>query len=108
MVPVFRLIDSDMVYSFGSHEPGLRVNPGDVIELTTEDCFGGLVRTSEDLPSQVCTFPYLNPVTAPIYIEGAEVGDTLHRYSTTCGLGGIQYLSAFRGADGDSHDGDAA
>jgi acetamidase/formamidase len=77
MVSVSRLIDSDVVYSFGGHEPGLRVRPGDVIELTTEDCFGGLVLTPADLPSQVCTFPYLNPVTAPLYVEGAEVGDTL-------------------------------
>jgi acetamidase/formamidase len=30
-----------------------------------------------DLPSQVCTFPYLNPVTGPFHVEGAEPGDTL-------------------------------
>ncbi len=30
-----------------------------------------------DLPSQVCEFPYLNPVTGPFHVEGAEPGDTL-------------------------------
>ena len=47
------------------------------MELSTEDCFGGQVRSVDDLPSQVCEFPYLNPVTGPIHVEGAEPGDTL-------------------------------
>jgi amidase len=64
-------------YTFGGGEPLLRVQPGTVVELTTEDCFGGRVRTSKDLPSQVCEFPYLNPVTGPIHVAGAEPGDTL-------------------------------
>jgi amidase len=64
-------------YSFGGGEPLLRVRPGTVVELVTEDCFGGRVRGPDDLPSQVCEFPYLNPVTGPIAVEGAEPGDTL-------------------------------
>ena len=64
-------------YTFGGGEPLLRVQPGTVVELTTEDCFGGRVRSVGDLPSQVCEFPYLNPVTGPIAVEGAEPGDTL-------------------------------
>ncbi|MGY1695290.1 acetamidase/formamidase family protein [Geodermatophilus sp. SYSU D00814] len=64
-------------YSFGGAEPLLTVAPGTVVELTTEDCFGGAVRGVDDLPSQVCVFPYLNPVTGPIAVEGAEPGDTL-------------------------------
>src|SRR5262249_48709228 len=35
------------------------------------------VRSENDLVSQVCEFPYLNPQTGPFYVEGAEVGDTL-------------------------------
>jgi len=65
-------------YTFGGGgEPLLRVRPGTVVELTTEDCFGGKVRTAADLPSRVCEFPYLNPVTGPVHVEGAEPGDTL-------------------------------
>ena len=64
-------------YSFGAGEPLLTVRPGTVVELSTEDCFGGRVRGVDDLPSQVCQFPYLNPVTGPIAVEGAEPGDTL-------------------------------
>jgi amidase len=64
-------------YTFGGGEPLVRVQPGTVIELTTEDCFGGRVRSVDDLPSRVCEFPYLNPVTGPVHVEGAEPGDTL-------------------------------
>jgi acetamidase/formamidase len=64
-------------YTFGAAEPLLTVRPGTVVELSTEDCFGGRVRGVDDLPSQVCEFPYLNPVTGPIAVEGAEPGDTL-------------------------------
>ena len=35
------------------------------------------MRGVDDLPSAVCTFPFLNPVTGPIAVEGAEAGDTL-------------------------------
>ncbi|KAA2258045.1 acetamidase [Solihabitans fulvus] len=66
-----------LVYTFGGHQPLLRVRPGTVIELTTEDCFGGRVRGVDDLPSQVCEFPRLNPVTGPIHVEGARPGDLL-------------------------------
>ena len=65
-------------YVFGGKgDPLLRVPAGSVIELSTEDCFGGRVRGPEDLPSSVCEFPYLNPVTGPIHVEGAEPGDAL-------------------------------
>ena len=64
-------------YAFGGRAPLLTVAPGTIVELTTEDCFAGNVRGVGDLPSQVCTFPFLNPVTGPIAVEGAEPGDTL-------------------------------
>ena len=64
-------------YAFGGREPLLTVAPGTIVELSTEDCFGGAVRSRDDLPSEVCTFPFLNPVTGPIAVEGAEPGDTL-------------------------------
>jgi acetamidase/formamidase len=67
----------ELSYTFGGREPVRRVAPGTILELFTEDCFGGQVRTVHDLPSQVCEFPYLNPVTGPFHVEGAEPGDTL-------------------------------
>jgi amidase len=67
----------ELAYTFGGHPPVATVRPGDVLRLFTEDCFGGLVRTADDLPSQVCTLPYVNPVSGPFYVDGAEPGDTL-------------------------------
>ncbi|MEW9548033.1 acetamidase/formamidase family protein [Nonomuraea sp. NPDC050783] len=67
----------ELSYTFGGRAPVGKVRPGTILELYTEDCFGGRVRTTEDLPSQVCEFPYLNPVTGPFHVEGAEPGDTL-------------------------------
>jgi amidase len=69
--------EQEYAWTFGGREPVLSVPPGTVLRLYTEDCFGGRVRTAADLPSQVCEFPYLNPVSGPIHVEGAEPGDTL-------------------------------
>lgn len=64
-------------YVFGGGEPLLSIAPGDVVELSTEDCFGGRVTGPADLPSDVVPFAELNPVTGPIHVEGAEIGDVL-------------------------------
>lgn len=66
-----------MRHVFGGGEPLVRVAPGTVLELTTEDCFGGRVRGVDDLPSAVCDLAHLNPVVGPVHVEGAEPGDTL-------------------------------
>ena len=73
----YRPEPDELSYTFGGRKAVLRVRPGTIVELYTEDCFGGRVRGVDDLPSQVCEFPYLNPVTGPIHVEGAEPGDTL-------------------------------
>lgn len=67
----------DLAYTFGGRLPVAQLRSGDVLTTFTEDCFGGAVRTVDDLPSTVCQFPYLNPVTGPFFIENAEPGDTL-------------------------------
>jgi acetamidase/formamidase len=73
----YRPTPDEFSYTFGGRAALGKVRPGTVMELYTEDCFGGLVQTVDDLPSQVCEFPYLNPVTGPFHVEGAEPGDTL-------------------------------
>src|SRR5690348_12374497 len=67
----------DLAYTFGGRPPVLHVKPGDVLRVSTEDCFGGKVRSAGDLPTVVCRFPFLNPVSGPFHVDGAEVGDTL-------------------------------
>lgn len=65
------------VWTFGGASPAMSIDPGTVLDLYTEDCFAGRVRSTADLVSQVCEFPFLNPQTGPFYINGAEPGDTL-------------------------------
>ncbi|WP_248961088.1 acetamidase/formamidase family protein [Sphaerisporangium perillae] len=73
----YRPAADELSYTFGGRPAVGTIKPGSIVELFTEDCFGGRVRTLDDLPSQVCEFPYLNPVTGPFHVEGAEPGDTL-------------------------------
>jgi acetamidase/formamidase len=73
----FRPEPDQYAWTFGGAAPVARIRPGTVLELWTEDCFAGRVRGKDDLVSQVCEFPYLNPQTGPFYVEGAEPGDTL-------------------------------
>lgn len=56
--------------TIGSHEPVLRIQPGDTVLTTTVDARG------QDSNAQQITAPG-NPMTGPFYIEGAEPGDTL-------------------------------
>jgi amidase len=71
----FRPERSDYAWTFGGVEPVMKVRPGDVLEVWTDDCFAGLVETVDDLPSHKITA--FNPQTGPFYVEGAEPGDTL-------------------------------
>ncbi len=73
----FRPEPDQYAWTFGGAAPVARITPGTMLELWTEDCFAGRVRSANDLVSQVCEFPFLNPQTGPFYVEGAEPGDTL-------------------------------
>ncbi|MCW3819517.1 acetamidase/formamidase family protein [Micromonospora sp. DR5-3] len=73
----YRPARDELAYTFGGRMPVAHLRSGDVLEVFTEDCFGGLVRGPADLPSQVCRMPYLNPVSGPFFVEDAEPGDTL-------------------------------
>ncbi len=73
----FRPEPSQYAWTFGGAAPVARVRPPVLLEVYTEDCFAGRVRSETDLVSEVCEFPYLNPQTGPFHIEGAEPGDTL-------------------------------
>ena len=69
--------EEQYAWTFGGCEPVMRVRPGDVLDLFTEDAFGGRIRSSDDLPSSSIVYPFINPQTGPFYVEGAEPGDTL-------------------------------
>lgn len=64
-------------------EPLLRVRPGEVFEIETWDASSGYFKTPQDLaiPARRPGFdrspPHANPIAGPVYLEGAERGDTL-------------------------------
>src|SRR5215211_8987457 len=73
----YRPDPAEFAWTFGGVPPVRRVRPGSILELWTEDAFGGRVRGPDDLVSRVVEFPFVNPQTGPFYVEGAEPGDTL-------------------------------
>jgi acetamidase/formamidase len=73
----YRPQPSEYTWTFGGVAPVMKVAPGDVLEVWTDDCFTSLVRTLDDVPSELIVFPFLNPQTGPFYVESAEPGDTL-------------------------------
>lgn len=64
-------------YTFGGVAPVASIKPGTVIASWSFDCFGGRVRSTTDMSTQVCDPRFLNPQTGPFYVEGAMPGDTL-------------------------------
>ncbi|MFZ0157412.1 MAG: acetamidase/formamidase family protein [Kineosporiaceae bacterium] len=64
-------------YTFGGVDAVASVRPGEFLSTWTMDCFGGRVRSTTDLASQVCDPRMLNPQSGPFHVEGARPGDTL-------------------------------
>ncbi|MFC5652289.1 acetamidase/formamidase family protein [Paenibacillus solisilvae] len=63
-------------YVYGKYEePIATVKPGETVAIYTKDAFTDQISKETDRPSQIMSNP--NPQTGPIYIEGAEPGDTL-------------------------------
>ena len=72
-----RLPVGPLYYEFSRHnEPRLRIQPGETMLVESEDAFSGQIRTNDDRRDKTKK-PYGNPQTGPIWVEGAEPGDTL-------------------------------
>lgn len=72
-----RIDASHQVYSMDKeHRPCAFARPGDTVCFATADAFGGQVTDpTETLDS--LDWSRVNPATGPLYVEGAEPGDTL-------------------------------
>lgn len=57
-------------------EPIAKVKPGEAVVIHTKDAFENRITSDSDVPSELLG-DYLNPQTGPIWVEGAEPGDTL-------------------------------
>jgi len=72
MIPRTRLI-----YSFSPrNEPVETAKPGELVLFETIDALGGQIK-SEDMTLNELDWSKVDGATGPLYVEGAEVGDTL-------------------------------
>lgn len=66
-----------LVYEFSRHlEPQVRIESGESLVVESEDALSGQIRREGDQRDKA-TMPYSNPVAGPIFVEGAEPGDSL-------------------------------
>jgi amidase len=73
------VVPRDYSYVFNPYrEPIVKVKPGERVTIHTDDAFESRITKKEDLPSRaLATAKFLNPQTGPVFVEGAEPGDTL-------------------------------
>lgn len=57
-------------------EPVAHVEPGESVLFVTDDASSGQIRNEGDVRDR-SKVPFSNPVVGPVYIEGAEEGDTV-------------------------------
>jgi len=74
---LYKLSCDNYIFTFSKNNiPSLRVKSEDRIEIQTMDCFTNQIKTKEDKLSNI-NWDKINPATGPIFVEGAEKGDTL-------------------------------
>lgn len=72
-----KLGEENFVYKMSAdNKPVLTVKPGELVVISARDGFGGSIKSDDD-PFPVIDLEHVNQTTGPIYVEGAEPGDTL-------------------------------
>ncbi len=67
----------NVVYAMSANNaPAAKAQSGDTIVFETLDCFSGQITCAEDRLGGL-DWSRINPATGPLYVEGAEPGDTL-------------------------------
>lgn len=74
---MLKITRDTVVYAMSAaNAPAARAKDGDTIIFETMDCFGGQIMTEADRMGAL-DWSRINPATGPVYIDGAEPGDTL-------------------------------
>lgn len=72
-----RINSDQVIYSMGPENiPVAEATPGETLVFATKDCFGNQIQSQQDLFEAV-GWDTINPATGPVYIKGAQPGDTL-------------------------------
>ena len=95
----------DFSYVIGPYkQPVATVSPGETFIVETADAFENRITSPDDDITQIITLPYVNPLTGPIYVEGAEKGDTvavtIHSIEVTRNYGVSALIPEFGGLCG--------
>ena len=71
--------EGNLIYTCSPfHSPKLTVRPGERFQIETELNNGDWLQHEDDSPvGRAKAFPYVNPATGPVYVEGARPGDAL-------------------------------
>ena len=65
-------------YVIGPYKnPVANVKSGEIFQIQTLDAFGNKVDSSTSDITKLIQMPFVNPLVGPIYIEGAQKGDSL-------------------------------
>ncbi len=73
------VVPTSYSYVFSPYrEPVARVKAGQRVVIHCDDAFESRIRSQDDIPSvALAGAKFLNPQTGPVYVNGAEPGDTL-------------------------------
>ncbi len=72
-----RVIPADhVIRTYGVHEPAETVRCGEEFWVETRDCYDGQVKSERDLRSSLDATRFM-PMTGPLFVEGAEPGNSL-------------------------------
>jgi len=72
-----KIFDEDVIYKFEPDmEPVSQIEPGELVEFETRDCFSGQIKDEEKTMEEI-DMSKSNPATGPLKVKGAEPGDFL-------------------------------
>jgi acetamidase/formamidase len=67
----------EFAFHYGPATPTLVARLREKVQVFTEDAFCGRLTASTGKPRQAAPFPFVNPLTGPIAVEGVRAGDVL-------------------------------
>jgi len=77
---MLKINDSQVIYALAPNNKAVEtIEPGMRVEFATKDCFSNEIQSEKDLFESV-GWATINPATGPVYVQGAEPGDTLVVY----------------------------
>jgi amidase len=88
----YRATIDTVKYLFGPAQPVAHIQPGNILEANSLDCFGNAIQKPGDTMAKVKGD---NPLTGPFFIDGAEPGDTLVVHILNLEVDGPQGVGAF-------------